>query len=125
MNIDKLTVGQVKEIAALAGGIASKPASTIVYPVGEWVLVRSRDSGVWFAQLTAYDPATRHAMLGDARRLWSWEGAFTLSTVALDGVKSARMPSPVPVVFVADVAELLPCSVIAIHNLTNISVYVP
>lgn len=123
MNIDKLTVGQVREIAAM--GIAPKPASPIPYPIGEWVLVRTRDSGVWFAQLAGYDPTTRHAHLTEARRLWSWQGAFTLSAVALDGVKSARMPAAVPVVIVADVAELLPCSIIAIHNLNDIPVHKP
>lgn len=78
--------------------------------VGKYVVIRSYASGVWCARLVEYDPVTRHALMDDARRLWYWGGAFTLSTVALKGVTSAKMPAPVNQVIVAQVEEIIPTS---------------
>lgn len=111
MNIDNLTLGQLKEIAAMFPNITAQSGAHPlgVHPqTGKYVIIRSYASGVWCAVLDSYDPMTRHAVLSQARRLWSWGGAFTLSTVALKGVTSAKMPAPVDGVVVAQVEEIIP-----------------
>lgn len=126
MDIDSLTVGQAKELvrqfAPIAGAL---PTAGIEYPIGKYCIVRTYASGVWCAVLDAYDPTTNHAQLSEARRLWSWEGAFTLSTVALQGVSSARMPQPVNGIVVARVEELIPATMKAEKQLRDMEVYTP
>lgn len=112
IRIEDLTLGQLKEIAAMFPSIASQGAEK--HPqIGKYVIIRSFASGVWCAVLDSYDPHTRHCILSDARRLWSWEGAFTLSTVALQGVTMAKMPAPINDVTVAQVEEIIPTTAIA------------
>lgn len=110
-----MDIQQLQKVLALLSDIetpkAEPVASTpIEYPIGKYCIVRTYASGVWCAVLDAYDPATNHAVLTDARRLWSWEGAFTLSTVAMEGVKDAKMPAALPRVVVARVEELIQTS---------------
>lgn len=124
-NIDKLTIGQAKELVRQFGQPAVAAPAGIEYPIGRYCIVRTGASGVWCAVLGAYDPATNHAVLLDARRLWSWEGAFTLSTVALEGVKIARMPAGLAEVIVARVEELIPASAKAEKQLREMEVYRP
>lgn len=123
VDIDSLTVGQAKELARQFAPLAgTTPAAGIEYPIGKYCIIRTYASGVWCAVVDAYDPTTNHAQLSEARRLWSWEGAFTLSTVALQGVSSARMPAPISVV-VARVEELIPATMQTEKQLRDMEVY--
>ncbi len=61
--------------------------------------------------------------LQDSRRLWSWEGAFTLSSVASKGVKAAKMPAPVSVIYLTEVIEIIPCSPEAEASLREVPVH--
>lgn len=112
MNIENLTLKQLKEIAAMFPQLAAN--AEYRHPqTGSYVIVRTYASGVWCAVLDSYDPRTRTAFLNNARRLWSWEGAFTLSAVAQSGVKAAKMPVAVDGIMVTQVEEIIPTSEIA------------
>ena len=126
VDIDSLTLGQAKELAQQFAPLAGNtPAAGIEYPIGKYCIIRTYASGVWCAVLDAYDSATNHAVLSSARRLWSWEGAFTLSTVAVEGVKAARMPAALERVIVARVEELIPASAKAEKQLREMEIYRP
>jgi hypothetical protein len=72
-----------------------------------YVVIRSRDSGA-HAGLLEYDSGDGRVVLRDARRLWHWNGAATLSEVATVGVdsKSCRFGSPVRIT-VMQVCEII------------------
>ena len=53
--------------------------------IGKFVIVRGRDSGVHAGVLAILDRATKSAVLTDARRIWYWNGAATLSELAVYG----------------------------------------
>lgn len=125
MSIDELTLGQLKEIAAMFPQMAAASAEYRHPQTGNYVIVRTYASGVWCAVLDSYDPVTRHALLNNARRLWSWSGAFTLSTVALRGVSEAKMPAAVDGITVAQVDEIIPTTEIARQSLTQMREYRP
>lgn len=58
------------------------------------VIVRTYSAGVFYGYLKAR--CGKEVDLVDARRIWSWEGAASLSQVAVDGVgKSSRIAVPV------------------------------
>ena len=90
MNLDDLTYGQIKEIAKQASGMKPTSADSSIHPfIGKDVIIRSYASGVHFGKLTYY--SGKEAILENSRRIWSWEGAFTLSAVSQEGVKTAKM----------------------------------
>jgi len=96
----------------------------IFLPKNEYVILRTYASGVHVGILNDYDFHTHHALLNQARRLWEWEGAFTLSEVANGGVISATLSEELPTFIVANVEEIIPCSKIAEKFLRETPTYV-
>lgn len=52
-------------------------------------MIRTRDAGVFMARIDVFDPKTGEARLLDARRIWYWSGAATLSELAVEGTVDA------------------------------------
>lgn len=118
MNINELAIGQAKELAALFGGqnqVKEHPC------VGKEVIIRTYSAGVHFGIL--HYANGREVCLRNARRLWSWTGAFTLNTVAMEGVKSAKMPMPVTEIYLTEAIEIIPCSEKAAEQLREMPSY--
>ena len=93
--------------------------------VGNYVLIRTYASGVHVGTLKEYDPQTRHGYLTDTRRIYYWEGAFTLHAVSVNGITGGKMPITIPEIMLSDVLEIIPCSKAAINNLKNFPVHTP
>lgn len=55
---------------------------------GDKVLIRANAAGVHYGTLVSRDGQEVH--LKDARRLWSWNGALSLSEVAMKGVNISQ-----------------------------------
>ena len=73
------------------------------------VIARTYSAGVHIGTLT--ETEDRKVVLANARRLWHWEGAFTLNEVASKGVSStSRISAPIERVLLTEVIELLPVS---------------
>lgn len=75
------------------------------------VMVRAYSAGVHFGKLISidYTPAGLEVILEDSRRLWRWEGAFTLSEVTQHGVKDGtRISCSEPIKSIMDVVEIIP-----------------
>jgi len=73
-----------------------------------FVVVRSRDSGCHFGYLQRRDKD--EVILINSRRIWSWEGAATLSQFAVDGPKrpvACKSPCEVPEMIVIGVCEII------------------
>ena len=72
------------------------------------VIVRCRNAGVHVGTLVSRESGV--VKLANANRLWSWNGAFTLSEVAMRGVSSARIACQVPFIDLteSDVCEVIP-----------------
>lgn len=62
---------------------------------GDFVLIRTYSAGVHFGILIHREGKEVH--LKDARRLWSWSGALSLSEVASKGIDIAKSKISVPV----------------------------
>lgn len=80
--------------------------------IGRHVVVRTYSAGVHIGTLAESETVGGmvNITLKDARRLWKWDGAFTLSEVATVGIKpkDSRMATTVPEMLVTQVAELIP-----------------
>lgn len=89
-------------------------------------IIRTNRAGVFFGTLTDYDTTTRTAELHDTRRLWYWDGAASLSQLAVEGVKNPRnckFTITVPEMQVMEVIEIIPCTDNAIKNIESVVVW--
>ncbi len=83
MNIDELTFGDMKKIAALVGQNSQADTET---GDGRAVIVRSRDAGVLFGNYAGRSGST--VKLTNARQMWRWKAkqGGTLIDCARHGV---------------------------------------
>lgn len=118
MDINNLTIGQVKELTAMFAGQTSEtlaPKSGLMGMVGKPCVVRTYSAGVWFGEVVEKD--RNEVILKDARRMWYWKAAesISLSAVALHGISEteSRICEAVPLVWL-EAIELIPASETAI-----------
>lgn len=114
MNIDELTIAQVREIASLAASIGvCKTATAAKHPaIGKYVIVRCRDAGVHAGVLTAAEG--RSCSLKESRRLYYWKtkpnGSDFLSGIALNGLhEGSKVGGPVTI-HLTENCEIIECS---------------
>ena len=74
---------------------------------GTYVIVRCRDAGVHCGEYHSHDG--REVRLHNARRIWRWHGAMTLSDIAHTGLDSARskISKPVDEALLLEACEIL------------------
>lgn len=115
MNIDQMTYGELRQIAALFNAVQAAPAATQAHPfVGKYVIARCYAAGVHSGTVVSVDG--ENVILKDSRRLWSWKAkdGVALSGVAQTGVQSGCKIDVVnPEIALTGVCELIPCSVVA------------
>jgi hypothetical protein len=107
MNIDSLTFGELKQIAAMFG--ATQPGRTHPF-VGQYVIARCYAAGVHAGEVVSADG--ENVVLKDSRRLWSWQAkdGVALSGVAQHGLKDKGCKVDVvnPQIYLSGVCELIP-----------------
>lgn len=112
MNIDELTIGEAKALAAM---FSSQSAPTTTFNngmIGKYVVVRCRDAGVHAGVLESTNG--RECVLTEARRLWYWKvkgsGDF-LNAIALAGVhKDSKVSAPAWRIHLTENCEIIQCS---------------
>lgn len=109
VDIDSLTLGQIKQLQALLGG-ASAHSGKADPDVGKYVVVRCYGAGVHVGVLVSRD--AKDVRLSDARRVWKWSGAKTLSEMSLRGLdgNNSRVSEPVAGITLIDAIEVIPCT---------------
>jgi hypothetical protein len=89
INIEDLTIKEIKEISALIQGVNKESLSSHPF-IGRKVLVRTYSAGVHIGTLEKINGMECH--LKNALRLWKWEGGgLSLSAVAANGIKGGRL----------------------------------
>lgn len=80
----------------------------------KFYIIRADRAGVFFGHVA--ERRGSEVDLTDVRRLWYWEGAASLSQMAVDGVKhphECKFTMSVPSMTVLGVIEILECSNVA------------
>ena len=116
MDINDLTIGQIKEINAMMAG-SQNDAPTTSKHVGKKCIIRTYASGVHFGQLTAC--SGRAVELSNARRLWRWDAAdkgISLSEIANHGPTGSRsrICETVSEMTILDALEIIPAKPAAV-----------
>ncbi len=81
--------------------------------IGRHCVVRTYSAGVHLGTVESVDGS--QCILSNARRLWRWGGAFTLSEVSKTGVdpKKSRIADEVETISLSDMIELIPTTLSA------------
>lgn len=115
MDINKLTLGQIKEITSLLGASPKSNEQEFKSPLlNKYVLVRTYSAGVHAGWLDKQ--CCEQVILKDSRRLWSWgsDGGVALSGVAQLGMVSGnRVDTKNPVIHLTNAIEIIGCSDVA------------
>ena len=121
MNIDNLTIGQIKEINSFLnlGSSSVNTENKLQHPmIGKKVIVRTYSAGVWFGLLEQKEK--NEVILKDARRMYQWfcKESISLSAVAIYGINQdkSRICVAVPSIWL-EAIEILPCSDESINSL--------
>ena len=89
-----------------------------------YVIVRTYSAGVFAGILAERDG--KEVLLKKARRLWYWDGAFTLSQLAMEGVKepeNCKFPREVEEIILTEAIEIIPTTRVAQKSIRSVKVY--
>lgn len=92
--------------------------------VKDYVIIRTEKAGVHAGTLILKDG--NEVKLADARRIWYWSGASSLSQMAVDGVSKpdeCKFPCEVPEITILGVIEIIPCTEKAMTSLKGVKVW--
>ena len=88
------------------------------------VIIRSYGAGVFYGTLKAKEGT--EVELADCRRIWEWDGAASLSELAISGVAysdGCNFSVSVPSIIITGVLEVIPTSEKASKNIEAVPVW--
>lgn len=90
----------------------------------KYVIVRTQSAGVFAGTLK--EKNNNEISLINARRLWYWDGAASLSQLAVDGVSSpqnCKFPCEVNEILLNNWIEIIPCTQKAIDSIKGVLIW--
>ena len=96
--------------------------------IGKKVIIRAKSAGVFFGTVKEVNDtaAGREVVLNNSRRIWYWEGAASLSQLAVEGTmrpNSCKFTVVVPEHSIIPVIEIIPCTDEAVKSIESVSVW--
>ena len=92
--------------------------------IGKKVIIRADRAGVFFGTLKEKNGS--EVVLTDCRRLWRWEGAASISQLAVEGTKApnnCKFTLVVPIISILGVIEIIPCTGEAIKSIEGVAIW--
>ena len=89
-----------------------------------YCIVRTYSAGVFAGNLA--ERTGKEGTVKNARRIWYWDGAASLSQLAVEGTKTpenCKFPCAVPEVILTEIVEILPCSKVAEKSIKAVPVW--
>ena len=77
----------------------------------DYFIVRTYSAGVFAGTIETREG--KEVVMRNARRLWKWDGAASLSQLAMEGVskpQNCKFPCEVDIVILTEVIEIIPCT---------------
>jgi hypothetical protein len=87
----------------------------------DYFIVRTQSAGVFVGNIKSRDG--QEVVMTNARRLWYWDGAASISQLSLEGVKkpqNCKFPDAVPEVTLLQAIEILPCTDKAVKSIAEV-----
>ena len=115
-SIDDLTIREARQLANLFDGRSA--TSGLNNFIGIKVIIRTYSAGCWFGTLS--EKCGNEVILTQARRMWKWWAAesISLSAVAIYGInhQKSKIVEPVDSVWL-EAIEIIPCAEISINSI--------
>lgn len=97
----------------------------------KFYIIRTHSAGVWFGNIKTNGSVFKGAefVIINARRLWYWSGAASLSQLAVEGTKRPNdckftiTISDEDGVYLPQVIEILPCTDEAVENIKSVKIW--
>lgn len=92
--------------------------------IGRKVIIRADRAGVFYGTLVEKDGT--EVELKDCRRIWYWDGAASISEIALSGVTKPEMCKfsvTVSSIIITGVIEVIPCTDAATKSIEGVPVW--
>ena len=89
--------------------------------IGKICMVRTYSAGVFLGKLEERNG--KEVRLTDARRMYYWDGAASLSQLATEGTskpKNCKFPAPVAEVLLTEAIEIIPATEAAIASIAAV-----
>jgi len=89
-------------------------------------IIRCQSAGCFLGHLAEYNPEFGTGTILNARRLWYWAGAASLSQLAIDGTskpEACKFPVAVPIIRVSGIIEIINCTTKAVTSLSKVTVW--
>jgi hypothetical protein len=89
--------------------------------IGKTCIVRTYSAGVFLG--TVKERSGKEVLLTNARRIWYWDGAATLSQLANEGTKKpekCKFPAPVAEVLLTEAIEIISATEAAIASIAAV-----
>ena len=95
-----------------------------VQMIGKYCIVRTYSAGVFAGILISREG--KEVVMRDARRIWYWSGAASLSQLAVDGTsdpKNCKFPVPVPEITLTESIEIIPTTEKAEKSIREVPIW--
>ena len=92
--------------------------------IGKTCIVRTYSAGVFLGEVA--ERSGKEVLLKNARRLWYWDGAASLSQLANEGTSKPKMckfPASVAEVLLTEAIEIIPATEAAIASIAAVKVW--
>jgi hypothetical protein len=92
--------------------------------IGKICMVRAETAGVFYGTVSKVQAG--EIIMNNARRVWYWEGAASLSQLATEGTskpENCKFPCEVSQVYLDKVCEIIPMTDRAILSLNGVSIW--
>lgn len=92
--------------------------------IGQYCIIRSDRAGVFAGTVEEHNG--QEVLLKNVRRLWYWDGAASISQIAVEGVtcpNNCRFTMPVDTLGLYDVIEIIPATEKARENIEGVKIW--
>lgn len=90
----------------------------------QFYIIRAAEAGVFFGHIKERNG--NEITLTDCRRIWYWNGAASISQLAVDGVsqpRTCKFSVAVPEITILNVIEIIPCTDKAVKSISEVAVW--
>lgn len=104
--MDKITINGVDYVPCDSIKAIAEPVDGM-----RFCIIRTYSAGVHAGYVKSHNG--KEVTLVNARRLWKWAGAFTLSELAVSGVSKpneCKFATAVPKIILTEAIEIIPCT---------------
>lgn len=117
--MDKITINGVDYVPADKIKAIAEPVDGM-----RFCIIRTYSAGVHAGYVKQQNG--KEVTLVNARRLWRWSGAFTLSEMAVNGVSKpseCKFATAVPEIILTEAIEIIPCTLKAKEIILGVKDY--